>query len=443
MQYFLSKDIKVVQRNTLREFIGADRECTVGIQVDKNSLACGEKVKKEIDEEYSLVESVVLADSDRCCADWVAVEHSKADYLLKESFACPLLGAKRNPRSRACRVGAYTSCVEYTPIPQSCVLSFSFQEQIQTHALYLAVDTHYLSVCSSVRSQMERWLGTTVHMWEYSVSLPENHLVLVLSSVFGFVEYFQDNTKCVSLCMQDVLSCAKLVQRIEEGMASAERERAGRLIQKIHLGEKIKKARVFGIVSTSAEHMDLVWSMSKYLDQKGKKFYHFFINGLKPQKLGNFLGVDVFVVVQCPFSSFRFEEAVVSVRPYDLVLGLCNEWDGLYTTNLECALEKMLSLTGASEGLPDTPSLSDVSSTERSLSLQSLEITSGCNLLKVPHGEMCTQEQAVKYFQTGEALKAFSSITIQENLPPAESSASSLSDALQRGYSGIPTNYQK
>lgn len=435
MQYFLHADVAVLDNQALPRLAALAGDAPIGIQVAKNNLRAAESLKRAIEGQSQAAECVVLADSDRCCVDWVAVEHSKAGYLLKESFACPLLGAYSSGRERRCQVGVYLPTVDYAPA-EPLPLPAALPPLLESVTLYLAVDSHQLAAEESIRAQLQCYLQRPITCWRYSAALPSDHLVLVRSDNAGMLEYFRENTRSVVLSAPDIQTPAALWSCLESGIALADQRRMTCLLQKLHLGDKVRQAKIFGIVFTSAEHLELVAVIAKYLDLHGKKFYHFFINGLKPEKLGNFLGIDVFVVVQCPFSSFRFEANVVSVRPYELVVGLNANWSGRYTTKLDDALAELRALvlqTGpepgsASEG-PATP--------------QVLEIAQGCNRLQVAPGEVATREQAIQYFQTGEALKSLGSITVREALGDPLSSEPNPSNILHQGYAGIPTNYRQ
>ncbi|KAI5172298.1 diphthamide biosynthesis protein 2 [Nematocida sp. LUAm3] len=430
--YFINEQIEVLRRQDLKDVESREKDRKVAIQVEKNNIEQGERIKREISIEDRKEPCVVLADSDRCCVDWVALLHSHADVLVKASFSCPFLGAKRSEKiTKDIKIYYYPTAapLEIDDNKEERSMPVNTLKSIEKHALFLAVDSFYLTERENIRKHLSNILKREISFWEPSKKLPQDSLVFVLSENQGFLEYFRENHFSIDLSIDSLKEAKKLIAEISESVESIEQKRMRLIISKVSLAERIKEAETFGVVFTSSDHMDTVNILSKYLDQHRKKFYHFYINGLKPQKLGNYIGIDVFIMVQCPFSSFRFEENIVIARPYDLILAFRPQWQGEYLTDLQESarqIEKEIQLIEA-----ETSNSSD-SKTE------SLVIKSQCNLLKLQPGEICTKEHAIQYFRTGEFLKAVEGITIQKSIPQEN-----YSDSLEEGYSGIPMSYKK
>ncbi|KAI5186827.1 diphthamide biosynthesis protein 2 [Nematocida homosporus] len=455
LTYFVNQKIDLVAQkdlDVLSEVVGSK----LAVQVAKNGIKDGCRIKQEVERAVSEeLECVVLADSDRCCVDWVAVTHADADVLLKASFSCPLLNSSRSAKlKRVVRVMQYLpsvqlDCQELLDPKYAGVWSKHWPDL----SFYLAVDSHYLAGQIEIAACLTHLMGRPVRLWTYNEEIvKEAAVVVVVAKDPGFIEYFKENYTAAILSAANWTSLSVLESQLQAELTQAELTKTRKMVSKLALAERIQAARTVGIVFTSGDHMALVDIIAKYLDMHQKKFYHFFINGLKPQKLGNFIGVDLFVVIQCPFSSFRFEENIVAVRPYDLLLAFRQHWDGTYTTNLEAAHDQILMEIQAvtdsdttptdSETIPtDTktnPILAQDKSNSESQTSQALQIKSEYNLLRIQPGEVCTQEQAARYFQTGEYLKTLQGLGV-----PETAEQESLNNTLMEGYSGIPTSYTK
>ncbi|KAI5189877.1 diphthamide biosynthesis protein 2 [Nematocida minor] len=427
MKYFVSKEVKLVTKEEI--FNGA---CTkdgekAGIQVAKNSFESGKEISDILQKNGT--HSHILADSDRCCIDWVAVSHAQPDFIIKRSFSCPLLNTTRS------RKIAHTYPVyQYIPEPtlqlnsteSTNQCSSSTTDALSSCTVYLAVDVLYTSQYAEIKEHLESITQTAIKDWSYQEKVEENHAILVLSDNEGFISYFTENYSCILLGRETLQSRDKTMKQIENEVCM-EQKRAKMLISKMALADTLKRAERIGVVFTSADHMDLIDVISKYLDMNNKKFYQFYINGLKPNKLGNFVGIDAFVVIQCPFSSFRFEENIIALRPYDLLLAFRSEWSGEYSTNLEVAMEEI------TKEIAKEQNKEELGEEQTSM----LQIKSSINTLRLAKNEVCTREQAQRYFQTGEYMKSVSGIMIEENVKE------NANDELVQGYSGIPTEYTK
>lgn len=424
MEYFISQKIKLVFEDNTDSF-AIEKEKKVGIQVKKNNVVLGEKIKGQVERKCGSINPVILADSDRCCIDWVGIFHSNIEYLLKASFSCPLLGVRRSSKNtKNIEIG------QYIPAKKIAIKCIPTQEKHGSNVfkgtpVYLAADSSLFTVQKYIQEELSALLQAPIKIWKYSTELEDNSAILVISDNKGFIEYFKENTRCVCLTEKD-LEDKYLAKKIATKSSLIDTERTKKIVSKLALADKIQKAKVIGIVFTSGDYMDLVHSIAYYLDMHGKKFYHFFINGLKPEKLGNFIGVDAFVVVQCPFSSFRFEDNIIAVRPYDLVLAFAKEWDGKYQTDLEIASRVIV------QEIQRKRSISGKNSKE-----QFLQIKSGANTLDLRSKAVQT-EQLTQYFRTGEFLKRIQPNTIPESMPDNPER-----NKILAGYDGIPTNYRR
>ncbi|OAG31102.1 diphthamide biosynthesis protein 2 [Nematocida displodere] len=441
MKYFKNHNVELILEDGFIEGLEEKTELKVGIQVHKNQIETGEEIRNLVIRKHSspscAMDCVVLADSDRCCVDWVAVMHSSVEYIIKASFSCPLLNTKRSPKiTEKYRVAQFTRNMVYTPEPITTHRNKELETFLHAYSFLLAADSSYLSAQEQMVQYFQQVLGIEIELWTYDAQTTATTIVLVISENHGFIDYFKDSTNAIVFKQHETTSPNTICRIVREHSEAVEGSRAAKLISKLAVGDEIKKAGRIGIVFTSGDHMELVNTISKYLDLNGKKFYHFYINGLKPEKLGNFIGIDLFVVIQCPFSSFRFERNIIAVRPYDLVLAFSAAWNGEYTTRLEVAqtaISEEILLTEKSEKSGKSGKSGVLETTLET----ALEIKSSYNLLKVEPGQVCTKEQAKRYFQTGEYLKKIEGIIVPEKAekPP--------STDLHQGYSGIPTDYTK
>ncbi|KFG26380.1 uncharacterized protein NESG_01502 [Nematocida ausubeli] len=426
MKYFLSNEVKTACADKCHgEWLDDIPQEKVGIQVAKNSYSTGRDISRMLLQHK--IESHILADSDRCCIDWVAVQHAQVKCIIKRSFSCPLLNLSRSKKiTDSYKVIQYiTECNISVDLDASSLTTDTpyFPPECE---IYLAIDVKYIHAYEKIQEYLGRVLGREVKEWKYSQA-EERSIIIVLSEDRGFIDYFVDNYSCILIEEKLLTQRLELLKKIKEDAKTLEVRKTRALVAKMANIDILKSASKIGIVFTSGDHMDLIDLVSKYLDMNNKKFYHFYINGLKPNKLGNFVGVDAFIVIQCPFSSFRFEENIIALRPFDLLMAFREEWDGRYSTNLEVAKH------GISEEIKkktETQTASETGSTSL------LQITSTMNALRLSKDEVCTAEQAKKYFQTGEYLKKVSGITIESTVEEAN-------DDLIEGYSGIPTEYKK
>lgn len=454
MNYFSSQQIEVlseITNSSMKRFISpsrkheentSDRVSKVGVQVEKNGIRKGEEIKEKISKAVDeRIEVSILADSDRCCIDWVAVTHSDTEYLIKASFSCPLLGASRSERAKN-----LLGILQYLPnneiLEDKLKQAFKSIElyeaetaeklsSIRSNVVYLAVDSYYLRQQKEIQTYLSAFIKTNIKIWSYNEKIDENSVVIVVSANKGFIEYFKDNTKCICIEENELINGNLLASKIFNDYSQIDTEKVRRMILKLSLAEKIKNAKTIGIVFTSGDHLSLVHLIAAYLDKHEKKFYQFFINGLKPEKLGNFLGIDLFVVVQCPFSSFRFEKNIIAVRPYDLILAFSSTWSGTYSTCLETAQaliqSQLQEKTDYNLSLSSDFILPEIRSSINALDLKNLQDLQDTN----------SNTTLAQYFRTGEFLKSVTPNTIAENTSPG----TPINNELIAGYYGLPTQY--
>ncbi|KAK6171859.1 hypothetical protein SNE40_018283 [Patella caerulea] len=112
------------------------------------------------------------------------------------------------------------------------------------------------------------------------------------------------------------------------------------LMKRFYMIERVKDANTVGIVVGTlgvANYLAIISKIKKLLKSAGKKHYTFVVGKLNVAKLGNFMEVDVFVLVSCCENTLvdckEFYKPIVT--PYDLEIA-CNgntQWTGQYTTD--------------------------------------------------------------------------------------------------------------
>ena len=107
------------------------------------------------------------------------------------------------------------------------------------------------------------------------------------------------------------------------------------LMKRFYLVEKVKDARIVGIVAGTlgvSDYMSVIARLKTVLKTAGKKYYTFVMGKLNVPKMANFMEIDAFVLVACPQNSLldssEFYKPIVT--PYEVELA-CNpdrEWVG-------------------------------------------------------------------------------------------------------------------
>ncbi|KAH9385734.1 uncharacterized protein NEMAJ01_0630 [Nematocida major] len=422
MKYFLQNEVKTLQESEIEAWCADNAGVRVGIQTAKSAFSTGKELCDLIGKAPAKVNASILADSDRCCLDWAGIMHAQSTCVIKRSFSCPLLGVTRSKMiERSPPAWQYIpECSLALETPQTNAPN---QEtaSLRARAIYLAVDIFYAPRYQEIKAQIAGTVGQEVRDWEYGLHAPDS-VVLVVSDNIGFIEYFSENYAFIRIPRESLRTREEIVKAIEGKAPSLEQERTKKIVAKMACAEHLRGLERIGVVYTSSGYEGLADTVSKYLDLHRKKFYHIFVNGLKPNKLENIVGVQAFVVIDCPFSSIRFDHTAEIYRPYDLLLAFCSTWNGFYSTNLEVAEKELQAAlkTGKEECDEDNAPVAQ----------------NGVNFLRLKKGDLCLREHTLQFFQTGEYLTNLIGLAVEEK--PQEEN-----DELLEGYSGIPTDYAK
>ena len=109
----------------------------------------------------------------------------------------------------------------------------------------------------------------------------------------------------------------------------------------------------------------------------GKRVYVFSIGKPNPAKLGNFLDIDVFILLACPENSLLDSREFLKpvITPFEAFLAFGNqEWTGLYDLNLSSVSHK---ISSAEITPSEEPYFSLASGTFRSFSIDSTSTYKG------------------------------------------------------------------
>ncbi|KAJ3308150.1 Diphthamide biosynthesis protein 2 [Blyttiomyces sp. JEL0837] len=125
-------------------------------------------------------------------------------------------------------------------------------------------------------------------------------------------------------------------------MAREESAKVNRMLMRRYaLVQKAKDADVFGIVVGTlgvVSYLPMIDSLKRLITSRGKRPYLIAVGKPNPAKLGNFLEVDVFVLVACPENSLVDSKEFLRpiITPFELQMALSHgrEWDGSYVTDL-------------------------------------------------------------------------------------------------------------
>eukprot|EP00358_Blepharisma_japonicum_P001781 CAMPEP_0202949674 /NCGR_PEP_ID=MMETSP1395-20130829/16518_1 /ASSEMBLY_ACC=CAM_ASM_000871 /TAXON_ID=5961 /ORGANISM="Blepharisma japonicum, Strain Stock R1072" /LENGTH=154 /DNA_ID=CAMNT_0049652915 /DNA_START=569 /DNA_END=1029 /DNA_ORIENTATION=+ len=100
----------------------------------------------------------------------------------------------------------------------------------------------------------------------------------------------------------------------------------------------VQDATIFGLLILSLPYYNSISAKIKALLRKNKKeAYPIYLGKITPLKLGNFSDIDMFVLIGCPHTPLpdnrEFFKPVIT--PFELEVGLNQNWDGSYSTKFE------------------------------------------------------------------------------------------------------------
>lgn len=146
------------------------------------------------------------------------------------------------------------------------------------------------------------------------------------------------------------------------------------LMKRYYMIERAKDASIVGIVAGTlgvAHTRDMIALLKTLLKNAGKKSYTFVVGKLNPAKLGNFLEIDVFVLVACPQNSLldssEFYRPIVTPFEMEVACNQAREWTGDYVTDFLQLLPGAAHHIPMKAVAPDSTDVSLISNKLRSL----------------------------------------------------------------------------
>ena len=124
-------------------------------------------------------------------------------------------------------------------------------------------------------------------------------------------------------------------------------------LKRLYFVQKVKASKCFGILvgTFSVNKLEIVLDqLKRLLRQNGKNFYTFVVGKINVPKLGNFLDVDMFVLVGCPENNLIFDQNIYKefhrpiITPIELLLGLSDDpFLSKYSLNFDELLDSISS----------------------------------------------------------------------------------------------------
>ena len=152
------------------------------------------------------------------------------------------------------------------------------------------------------------------------------------------------------------------------------------LKKRYYIMQKVEKAAIIGILVGNLwirDYLHVLADIKTVLRQKGKEYYTISVGNIQPNKLANFLEVDIFVLLGCPENSMldsnEFYKPIIT--PYELYLSLSDTHCSLLSENYQINLNnifKSIALTGREDSSEGTSlkNNSEMNATETQLQIK-------------------------------------------------------------------------
>lgn len=112
------------------------------------------------------------------------------------------------------------------------------------------------------------------------------------------------------------------------------------LRRRLYLVERARDARVVGIVVGTlgvADYLSVLEHLRGIIHRAGKRAYTLAVGKPNPEKLANFLEVDIFVLVACPqnslLNSTDFYRPLITPYEMEIACNPARAWTGNYVTD--------------------------------------------------------------------------------------------------------------
>ena len=370
----------------------------VALQFPDHQLCDAARVGQIIEEKVCC-KTYILADTSygSCCVDEVAAEHVEADLIIHFGPAClsrteriPVIfmfGKEKIDTDHCCQ--SFQNCIPEKDCKILMIYDVVYHHAIAT--IYSRLETQYKSLVLASVNCSEDFIEKTKHVTEdteenivedntcgcnrnlskqkfcYKMTEVQNKLNKAslndesgtnnAYSRFGrtfslendcsledySVFYIGKESLTLTNHMMAYNKCQFYSYNPETSMCRKETLNVNRLLMKrYYLIEKAKDAQVVGILIGTlgvASYLSILKRIKKVLRQSGKKFYTFVVGKINPEKLANFMEIDVFVLIACPenslISSQDFYKPIITPFEIEIACTRAREWTGQYVTDFQ------------------------------------------------------------------------------------------------------------
>ncbi|XP_017101959.2 2-(3-amino-3-carboxypropyl)histidine synthase subunit 2 [Drosophila bipectinata] len=399
-----------------------------GISVDLKQLLAPEDVKV-----------FILADTTygSCCVDEIAAAHVEADSVIHFGNAC---------RSRVFRLPVLYL---YPELPLNVA---NLLEQLQTLrpacgekkvCLYLDIGYHYIKSDDLYIKLKEALQPKELLLNVFPATEESSTTSIDTSSEFETISIFvgADNQRFANLSLTSTAPQQWYIFEGSTGSLSTKNPLTAQYIRRRYFYiEKCKDAQTLGLIVatlTSEGYLDVVARLQTMAKSRGIKTQLISVGRINPAKLANFLEIDCFVLIGCPFNNMydskEYYKPIVSVFEAEMALNPAwhMKYPEAYVTDFKQLLPEGRSfLAFDKEAIPEQD-VSLVSGKVRGAVNESLE-TAG------DPASLALATQAKMSLMTTDTGLTFEDRTWQ-GLDPALGQTEPAQ--LQQGLSGIPIKY--
>ncbi|KAJ3084854.1 Diphthamide biosynthesis protein 2 [Rhizoclosmatium hyalinum] len=299
----------------------------------------------------------ILADTTygSCCVDEVAAEHVNSDLVVHYGRTClsrtsriPVLYVFGNPPVDLEHLSSSVSAL----IPTTTPVLFMFDAVYSHSASAISTTLNNAGFKDLIVSTIDTEVGVTAgknvdaeaSAYGRKYVVPEGRDIGEYSILYVGAE---------SLTLTNILMTHSSLQSFSYDpalkIAREESTSVNKLLRRRYvMVQKAKDADVIGIVVGTlgvVSYLPLIEHLKRLITARGKKPYLIAVGKPSPAKLGNFMEIQVFVLVACPentlVDSKDFMQPIVT--PYELELALVanKEWTGAYETDLAKLAERI------------------------------------------------------------------------------------------------------
>uniref|UniRef100_A0A1I8MQB7 2-(3-amino-3-carboxypropyl)histidine synthase subunit 2 n=1 Tax=Musca domestica TaxID=7370 RepID=A0A1I8MQB7_MUSDO len=333
------------QRETCFEWIKSNGYKRVCLQFPDSYLKCSEAIAASIRQAFSAADEVktfILADTSygSCCVDEIAAAHVDADSLVHFGNAC---------RSKVSRLPVLYL---YPKFELDLEKFYTYLESYREHStskvvtIYLDIGYHQLLNKPSYDELMEKCkalkamrLDIITYCGDKYATIAENGQVsLIINGDYTKeVDELDTDRICLFIGSDNQrffnLSLTTKAEKwfIYDVSTATGREKnpltATYIRRRYFYIEKCKDAQTLGLIVatlTSNGYLDVVKHLQTMAKARGIKTQIISVGRINPAKLANFLEIDCFVLIGCPFNNMfeskEFYKPIVSVFEAEMAL---------------------------------------------------------------------------------------------------------------------------